>query len=120
MKTYELGKIEAKFADLVWENEPLSSSELVKLCEQNLHWKKPTTYTVLRKFCQRRIFQNVNSVVSSLISKEEFYRRQSRYFVEDSFGGSLPRFLTAFIGSKKLTEQEIAELQSLIDKHRES
>ena len=101
MNDYKLAQSESRFADLIWQYEPISSGELVKLCENELAWKKSTTYTVLKKLCEKGIFQNENSLVSSLIKKEEFYARQSRRYVEDTFGGSLPKFLTAFIGRKK-------------------
>lgn len=115
MKEYKLAEIEARFADLIWQEEPISSPELVKLCEKEFNWKKSTTYTVLKKLCDRGIFRNDKAVVTSLISKEEFNSYKSRKFVEDSFGGSIPRFLTAFMGGKKLTEQQAAEIKELID-----
>lgn len=115
MKEYKLAEIEARFADLIWQEEPISSPELVKLCEKEFDWKKSTTYTVLKKLCDRGIFRNDKAVVTSLISKEEFNSYKSRKFVEDSFGGSIPRFLTAFMGGKKLTEEQAAEIKELID-----
>ena len=120
MKKYKLAEGEAKFTDLVWKSEPINSGELVKLCECELSWKKSTTYTVLRKLCDRGILQNKNAVVTSLIKKDEFYGLKSQQFVEDDFGGSLPKFLTAFIGGKKLSEEQAAELKRLIDDHKES
>ena len=118
MDDIKLGAIEARFADLIWHNEPISSGELVKLCQQELTWKKPTTYTVLRRLCERGLFQNENSVVTSCISRQEFYARQSEKFVEETFDGSLPAFLAAFGSRKKLSEREIDELQQLIDRMR--
>lgn len=118
MAEYKLGLMEMRFADLIWENEPLSSGELVKLSEGELGWKKSTTYTILRRLCERGIFKNQDSIVTSLLSKEEFNARQSEEFVEENFDGSLPQFLTAFTRRKKLSEEEIEELQRLIDKHR--
>ena len=118
MDDIKLGAIEARFADLIWHNEPIPSGELVKLCQQELTWKKPTTYTVLRRLCERGLFQNENSVVTSCISREEFYARQSEKFVEETFDGSLPAFLAAFGSRKKLSEGEIDELQQLIDRMR--
>ena len=118
MDDTKLGVIEARFADLIWHNEPIPSGDLVKLCQQELAWKKPTTYTVLRRLCERGIFQNENSVVTSRISREEFYARQSEKFVEEAFDGSLPAFLAAFGSRKKLSEGEINELQQLIDQMR--
>jgi predicted transcriptional regulator len=114
-KDYRLGYVEAQFADIVWENEPLSSRELVDICLEKLEWKKSTTYTVLKKFCEREIFQNQNGMVTSLLSKNEFYALQSEQVVEESFEGSLPAFVAAFTRNKKLTEKEIREIQKLID-----
>lgn len=115
MDERKLGVIEARFADLIWENEPLSSGMLVRLCEEELGWKKSTTYTVLKKLCQRGIFRNEGGEVTSLISREEFFSAQSRRFVEESFDGSLPAFIAAFSSGKRLTAQEIAEIRRLID-----
>ena len=118
MSELKLGVIESRFADIIWSQEPLSSGELVKLCQQELGWKKSTTYTVLRKLCERGIFQNEDGKVTSLISKDEFYAMQSEQFVEENFKGSLPAFLTAFTRRKKLSEKEIEELQQLIDESK--
>lgn len=119
MKEYKLAEGEARFAELIWEKEPITSPELVKVCEREFQWKKSTTYTVLKKLCERGIFQNEKAVVTSLISKEEFYGYKSRKFVEESFGGSIPRFLTAFMGGKKLTKEQAAEIRELIDRFEE-
>lgn len=119
-KKYHLAETEAKFAELIWQHEPISSPELVKLCEQELNWKKSTTYTVLKKLCDRGIFQNENTIVRSLIKKEQFFEGLSRQYVEESFSGSLPLFLTAFFGGKKLTAEQAEELKSYIDAYTES
>ena len=119
MENYRLTESERKFAELIWQNEPINSGDLVKLCEREMKWKKSTTYTVLKKLCEKGLFKNENAVVSSLISKDEYYSRQSIRFVEDTFGGSLPRFLTAFISGRKLTRQQAEELKRLIDEHEE-
>ncbi len=118
MEDYKLGVMETRFAELMWDNEPISSGELVKLCEKELSWKKSTTYTMLRRLCDRRIFQNKDGMVSALMSKQEFNALQSEKFVEETFDGSLPQFLTAFTMRKKLSEKEIGELQRLIDEKR--
>ena len=118
MEDTRLGVIETRFAEIIWKNEPLSSSALVKLCEQELSWKKSTTYTVLKKLCNRGFFQNQDGMVTSLISKEEFHGMQSEQFVEETFDGSLPAFLAAFSRRKKLSEEEIEELQKLIRQNR--
>ncbi len=115
MKEYRLAETEARFAELIWQREPISSPELVRLCEKEFKWKKSTTYTVLKKLCDRGIFRNEKAVVTSLISREEFFSYKSRKFVEDSFGGSIPRFLAAFMGGKKLTAQEAEEIKKVID-----
>ncbi|MCI9463596.1 MAG: BlaI/MecI/CopY family transcriptional regulator [Lachnospiraceae bacterium] len=116
MKEYRLAEGEAKFAKLIWQKEPISSPELVKLCEKEFGWKKSTTYTVLKKLCERGIFQNEKAVVTSLLSEEEFYSYKSRKFVEESFGGSIPKFLTAFMGGKKLSADQAEEIKELIDR----
>ena len=119
MDERKLGTVEARFADLIWQQEPQHSRELVVLCQQKLNWKKPTTYTVLRKLCERGIFQNENGMVSSRISREEFYAMQSEKFVEETFSGSLPAFLAAFTRRKELTREEIAEIRRMIDSYEE-
>ncbi|MDY0256409.1 BlaI/MecI/CopY family transcriptional regulator [Gudongella oleilytica] len=119
MKEYKLAESEEKFAELIWQSEPIGSGDLVKLCEQKMNWKKSTTYTVLKKLCEKGIFQNENALVSSLVTKDEYYTKQSIGFVEDTFGGSLPKFLTAFIGAKKLSKHQAEELKKLIDEHGE-
>lgn len=119
MSDYKLGAMETKFAELIWSNEPIPSGELVKLCEKELDWKKSTTYTMLRRLCERKIFQNNNSIVCSLITQQEFQALQSEQFVEETFDGSLPHFLAAFTTRKKLSDKDIAELQKLITQHKE-
>jgi BlaI family penicillinase repressor len=119
MKIYKLAESEERFAELIWRNEPIGSGDLVKLSEKEMKWKKSTTYTVLKKLCEKGIFINENALVSSLITKDEYYAKQSIRFVEDTFGGSLPKFLTAFIGGRKLNRHQAEELKRLIDEHRE-
>ena len=118
MSELRMGAIESHFADMIWENEPVPSPELVKLAERELNWKKSTTYTVLKRLCERGIFQNQSGIVTSLMSRKDFYAVQSETFVEETFSGSLPAFLAAFTTRKKLSEEEIAELQALIDQSR--
>lgn len=119
MRKNQLTETELRFAGLVWDNGSLGSGELVKLCAERLGWKKSTTYTVLKKLCERGILYNENAVVSALITREQYHQRQSRRFVEDAFGGSLPGFLTAFMGGKKLSRDEAEALKSLIDQYEE-
>ncbi len=111
----KMGKLESRFADMIWSSEPLASRELIKLAEQELGWKSTTSYTVLKRLCQRGIFQNQNSTVTSLISREEFYAEQSERFVKETFDGSLPAFLAAFGSKNKLSDKEVEELKRLID-----
>ncbi len=115
MSEYRLGEVEMRFANIIWNHEPLGSGELVKLAREELEWKKPTTYSILRKLCEKGIFKNEDTIVTSMISKEEYIAMQSERFVEDTFNGSLPSFLTSFALRKKLTEKEIIELQKFID-----
>ena len=119
MSDKTLGAVEARFADLIWQREPISSGELVRLCEKELNWKKSTTYTVLRRLCEREIFRNADGVVTSLISKKDFYAQKSESFEEEHFSGSLPAFFAAFTARKKLSAKEIAELEALIERSRE-
>lgn len=118
MSELTMGAIESRFAEMIWQREPVTSPELVKLAAQELDWKKSTTYTVLRRLCERGIFQNNNGVVTSLISKQDFYAVKSEQFVEETFSGSLPAFLAAFTTRKKLSDAEINELQELINQSR--
>ncbi|MBE6775267.1 MAG: BlaI/MecI/CopY family transcriptional regulator [Ruminococcaceae bacterium] len=119
MNDYQLGAVESRFADIIWENEPLSSAELVKRSEQALSWKKSTTYTVLKRLCEKGIFRNEKGTVTSLISKDELCSLQSEKFIDDTFGGSLPAFLAAFTSRKKLTAGEVEELRKMVENFEE-
>ncbi|MBQ3110717.1 MAG: BlaI/MecI/CopY family transcriptional regulator [Clostridia bacterium] len=119
MKDIKLGTVESRFADIIWMHEPVSTSDLVKLCESELEWKRTTTYTVLKRLSERGIFKNDGGVVTSLISREDFYSMQSERFVEETFQGSLPAFLAAFTSRKSLSETEIAEIRNLINSYEE-
>lgn len=119
MREYRLTEAESKLAEIIWANEPVLSSDLVKLCEAKLKWKKSTTYTMLKKLETKQIFKNDGGVVASLFTREELYAEQSKQIVDEGFDGSFPRFLAAFTRSKKLSDKEINELQRLIDEHRE-
>ena len=118
MAEYKLGEIETIFADIIWDNEPLSSRRLAELALERLDWKRTTTYTILKRLCDRELFRNEGGTVTSLVSREEFYARQSEMFVEETFHGSLPAFLAAFGSRKKLSDSEIDELQKVIDAMR--
>jgi len=114
-----MGAIESRFADIIWGNEPISSSELARRSEEVLKWKKSTTYTVLKRLCDKGIFQNNGGVVVSVISKEEFYSAKSQQFVEETFDGSLPAFLAAFTAKKNLTPDEVAHLKRIVAEYEE-
>ena len=119
MEQLQLCESEYRFACIVWENEPLGSGELVKLCAQQLGWKKSTTYTVLKKLCERGVLQNIDATVTSLVKQEQVQKYQSEQFIKRTFGGSLPRFITAFMDDKTLSRQEADELKKLIDSYKE-
>ena len=119
MSDYQMGAIEARFADMIWENEPISSAALARRSEEVFQWKKSTTYTVLKRLCEKGIFQNQKGTVTSLISRQAFYAVQSEKFVEETFHGSLPAFLTAFTARKNLTAAEVAHLRRMIAEYEE-
>jgi len=118
MEELHLGVVESKFADIIWEREPIGSGELVKICLRELEWKKSTTYTVLKKLCERGIFRNNGGTVTAVVSREEFYAAQSRKFVDETFDGSLPAFIAAFTAGKSLSAKEAEEIQRMIDRCR--
>jgi predicted transcriptional regulator len=115
----ELGEIQEQFAEIIWENEPVASGELVKIAQERLGWKKSTTYTVLRKLCEKGLFQNNDGIVTSVISKSEFDSAKSHKFVDENFKGSLPSFIAAFAGGRKFSKKEVDEIQKMIDAFRE-
>ena len=115
MEKYKLFDAEYKFVSIIWDNEPINSTELVKLCADKLGWKKSTTYTVLKKLCERGILQNVDATVTALVKREDVQRYESRAVLERTFDGSLPKFLTAFLSGRKLSEQEAEELKRIIE-----
>jgi len=115
MEQYKLFDAEYKFASIVWENEPINSTELVKLSLDKLGWKKSTTYTVLRKLCERGILRNEDAMVSSVVKKEDSQKYESQTVIEKTFNGSLPQFLTAFLGESKITKKEAEELKRIIE-----
>lgn len=118
MQDNVLGVMEGRFADLIWDHAPISTGELVKLCQESFDWKRTTTYTMLKRLCQRGIFANENGTVVTLISKEQFQGKQSEQFVSDTFGGSLPAFIAAFTKGKSLSDEEADEIQRLIEDSR--
>ena len=119
MEELRLCESDYRFMNVIWDNEPLSSRALVDLCAGKLGWKKSTTYTVLKKMCEKGIAQNDESVVRALVPRERVQAFASEHFVEHTFGGSLPGFLASFLGGKTISEQEAQQLKRLIDEHKE-
>jgi len=117
VKDIHLTEAEGKLADLIWREAPLTSPDLVALAQKEIDWKKSTTYTVLKKLCNKGVFKNENAIVSVVLTREEQMARQSQRYVEDAFGGSLPRFIASFISGGNLSPQEALELRRLIDTH---
>lgn len=116
MADTKLGLAEGRFADIVWEHAPIGTTELVRICKEEFEWKRTTTYTVLKRLCDRDLFRLEDGIVSVLVSRDEFYANQSAQYVDESFGGSLPAFLAAFTSKKKLSEKDLAEIRSMISK----
>ncbi len=119
MNNLKLGVVDAKFADIVWNNAPITTGELVKQCAEKLNWKRPTTYSALRKFCENGIFKMENSTVTVLITRDQLHGMQSAKFVDEVFDGSLPTFIAAFMNHKALSQEEIDKIQEMINNARE-
>ena len=119
MSELQMGAVESRFADIIWQNEPIATGDLAKRSEELLKWKKTTSYTVLKRLCDKGIFQNNKGIVTSVLSRDEFYSLQSERFVEETFEGSLPAFLNAFTKRKKLTAEEVAHLRRLVREYEE-
>jgi len=119
MEDLKLAESEYRFMLVVWDNEPVESGQLVKLCAQQLGWKKSTTYTVLRKMQGKGLLKNENTVVEAIIPKEKVQAYESEYFIDRAFEGSLPQFLTSFLGGKTISARQAEEIKRLIDAHKE-
>ncbi len=119
MEQYRLGEMEKRFADIIWANSPISTRKLVEIREKEFGWKRTTTYTMLKRLCERGIFENNNGTVVTVITKEDFTFEQSSIFINETFDGSLPMFLTLFSKNKKLSADEIEEIQRMIDRYKE-
>ncbi len=120
MSEVRLGAIESRFADIVWSKAPLSTAELIKICEAEFGWKRTTTYTVLKRLSERGIFKSEGGTVTVLISKNEFYSLHSEKVVKESFGGSLPAFIAAFTSRQNLSDSEIEEIRTIIENMKRS
>ena len=112
-----LSESEYKLMNIIWDNAPIESGKLVKLCENELSWKKSTTYTMLKKVCEKNIVQNINSIVSVIVPRQDVQSHESEHVVKRGFGGSLPAFVNAFLGNGKLSKEDANELISLIENH---
>lgn len=119
MADLQMGAIESRFADIIWSNEPISSAELARRSEAELNWKKTTSFTVLKRLCDKGIFKNVKGTVTSIISRDEFYSMQSKKYVDETFNGSLPAFLAAFCSRKRLSREEIDQLRRIVAEYGE-
>ena len=119
MREYRIGEGEYQFLKVVWDNQPISSSDLVKICRELFDWKKSTTYTILKRLCEKGLLKNDNSRVTALTDREKFEKYQSEKMVKNTFYGSLPKFIAAFMRDKKLSEKEREELKALIDNYKE-
>lgn len=119
METFKLGEMEEKFADLIWENEPVRSGDLINLCAEAFSWKRTTTYTMLKRLCERGLFVNENGTVTACMSREEFHGARGEQFLKENFDGSLPLFVASFVRRKKLKGEEIKMLKDLIDSYEE-
>lgn len=117
MESPKIFDSEMRFCSILWEHEPVTSTELVRLCAQELDWKKSTTYTVIKRLAERGVVKTENAVVTSLVKKDQVEHSESRAFVNKLFGGSLPSFLSAFTGGKGISAEEAAELRKLIDEY---
>ena len=115
MSEMQLGVIESRFADLIWERVPVTTSELVKLGEKEFGWKRTTTHTVIKRLCEKGLFENTKGTVTARMSRDEFYALRSQRFVEESFGGSLPAFIAAFTSGKRLSEEDAGKIRQMID-----
>ena len=120
MQKIELGEVQERFAYIIWELEPIKSMELMKICKERLEWNKSTTFTVLRKLCEKGLFKNENGMVFAVMSKEEFAGVKSRQFVQEHFKGSLPAFLAAFVSDKAVSEKEADEIRHIIEEYKNS
>ena len=116
---YSMTEAERRFADVIWEKEPVGSGELVRLCEERFGWKKSTTYTFLKKLCEQGLFENQDSRVSARIDKESYDQSMGERFVQETYGGSLPKMIAAFMSRKKLSRQQVDEIRQMIDDYQE-
>ena len=115
MIDFELGEVQSRFAEMIWKRQPVASGELVGLCEAQFGWKQSTTYTVLKKLCEKGLFQNDGGTVRALVSRAEYNSLRSEQFVQETFGGSLPAFVASFTSNRKLSAEDAEALRRMID-----
>ena len=118
METPKVFESEYRFCLILWEHEPIKSSELVKLCKEQLGWKPTTTYTVIKRLSERGVLKNENTIVTSLVTKDEIQAAELNEMVEKTFEGSLPAFIAAFTKHQKISKSEIDAVQQMIDRYR--
>lgn len=119
MPEMQMGAVEARFADIIWTHQPVTAAQLAKMAETELGWKKTTSYTVLKRLCDKGIFQNEKGNVTSLVTREQFYGMQSERFVQETFAGSLPAFIAAFAGRKPISREEAAQIRAMLDRYEQ-
>ena len=119
MTEIKLGMVESRFADIIWEHAPLTTRELTALCQEELNWKRTTTYTVLKKLCDRGIFSTKDGMITVILSRDEFFAIQSEQFVRENFQGSLPAFIAAFTARRAPTAKELSEIKEMIALYEE-
>ena len=119
MTDLTMGAVESRFASLIWDNEPITAAELAKLADQELKWKKTTAYTALKRLCDKGIFRNDGGTVTSLLTREEYQARQSRKFLDEHCGGSIPAFLTAFTTKGGLSRKDLDEIRKMLDEYEQ-
>ena len=117
MPEQTMGAVERRFASLIWDNEPITAAELARLADRELGWKKTTAYTALKRLCEKGIFRNESGTVSPILSREEFQRRQSKKFLDDTCGGSLPAFIAAFTSRGGLSRADLNEIRKMLDEY---
>ena len=119
MPDMQMGAVEARFADIIWSHQPVTAAQLAKYADAELGWKKTTAYTVLKRLCEKGIFQNEKGMVTALVTREQFYAMQSERFVEETFAGSLPAFIAAFAKRKNISREELAQIRAMLDRYEQ-
>lgn len=119
MPEMQMGAIEARFADIIWSHEPVTAAQIAKYAEAELGWKKTTSYTALKRLCDKGIFQNEKGNVTSLVTREQFYAAQSERFLDETYNGSLPAFIAAFARRKSISREDLAQIRAMLDAYEQ-